>query len=96
MAEDYYADAASDKTEETPSSEPKEGASDSQVGELPLSVFPDPPKVGDKCEFEVVQVSEGSAVVRYASATPEQDKADTETPEPAPAPSGGPMTPMLG
>lgn len=96
MAQDYYSDAAPAAAPAEEPATPKEEASDSQVAELPLSVFPEKPKVGDVCSFEVTQLSENSAIVRYASESSEEE---TEAPEPAPAPSGGqggPMTSMLG
>jgi len=101
MPEDFYSDAAP-PADSAPKDSPtgKSEAGDSQTAELPLAVFPEHPKVGDKCEFEVTQVSEDSAIVKYASRSQEEEPPPEQpAPEPAAAPGGGgggPMSAMLG
>lgn len=86
MPNDYYADAAAPPAAPKESAPEKEEPGDSQVGELPLAVFPEKPKVGDVCEFEVVQLSENSAVVKYAT---EKSEEPSEPAPEAPTPAGG-------
>lgn len=85
MANDYYADAAPPKA--AAPKEPTEPA-DSQTAELPLAVFPEKPKVGDVCDFEVVQLGEKSAVVRYAT-DEKEEPTQPETEAPASSGAGG-------
>ena len=93
--QDYYADAAPPAAPESAApkaeAEPKDEAGDSQTAALPMAVFPTPPKVGDHCTFEVTQVNEDGAVVKYASEKDEEEPEPKAAPEmaAAPAPGGG-------
>jgi exosome complex RNA-binding protein Csl4 len=92
MPNDYYSDAAP-PPESKAEAEPKEEAGDSQTAVLPMAVFPKAPKVGDHCTFEVTQVNEDGAVVKYASEKDETEAEPETKPAPemaaAPAPGGG-------
>lgn len=92
MPADYYADAATPPAAapEPKAPEAKEGDSDSQTAVLPINVFPEPPKVGDVCDFEVTQVNEDHAVVKYHT-TQEEEPEEAPAPEQAPPMGGGGM-----
>jgi hypothetical protein len=92
--QDLYGDAAPDPQapEQKPETNPKDTAGDSQTAEVPLAVFGDHPKVGDKCEFEVTQVNEDSAIIKYAS---EEQEEEPTAPEPPQATAPGSMQSMM-
>ena len=101
MPQDFYADAATPPAAAEPKepAQPKEEASDSQVAELPLAVFgANKPKPGAHCTFEVPQVAEDTAVVKYASEEPEEHEEESHPAQPTQGPpgGGGGMGAMLG